>query len=888
MRDFAIVNNASESGLLGQGCTACVIGYTHPGIPFQLAVKISFNYGVITLDLRPGNDIEMGEFLRQLAPNPHVARFLHHFQDRPTPEILAAIRGNTHDLLFRDDPQTNSKIPRQTSFIVQRRYPASLGTFLNIKRTKNVLLKQDVFRILKELNSGFLYLWNHRIAHMDVQLHNIMIDENGHIVIIDFGCSLHLDENGSAHISANEHPTGNSVHRNPSVINSFPGVINFTKQASWELGVLFYEVVFGGEPFPNYPSERCYGTYPNVSVPDWNPTTEHEHQADYRLLAIISGLLRNEGTMSLEESFRRLDQLCYLDYDLEFQRKESQFFRFYHPASFNRQQFEDLAQTLKHIEFHVYGNEFSSHACARICNETGLDIRALCYYIVATYHGSKVLDVKKNPNKTHQIMDQFLQRICQTNYAPFTGFFMSFVGYCYPRLGIESPLDVLSIGESAQSMWSMSSIANLVGETNISERIRLLSPLAQQHFADAEFNLALCYYDTGVPQNLTRAVQLFSLSASQNYSGAQFYLGKCFEEGIGTQKDPQKAVEFIKMAAYNRYPDALYALGKRYETGCGVKQNIHKAIVQFQKALALKYEGADLALAEAYCILGVAYEEGTNSEAKNLEKAIECYSNATELNFEPAYLALARVRYLLGLAHELGDGVEVNPERALELITIAASTGYYKAQYNLGLRYETGNGAKKCLQDAYSWYSRACSSGNLEAIQGQGRVLLEIGLEHEREGNTEQAMHFYKTAFQEHQNSDAVYRLALCYRNPRKGVEKNYETALEFFSCAAKLGHPSAEFHVGLCYERGEGTVKCYTTAFEYFHRSALQGNQNAQFHTGMCYKRGRGVPRNLETAIEWFSKASKQGNEAATEQLQKFGVRLAYPITKKLRSLIK
>ena len=56
------------------------------------------------------------------------------------------------------------------------------------------LLENDVRKLAYELCQGLAYFHSLKIAHRDIKPGNIMVDKNGHPVIIDFGMvgSLHI------------------------------------------------------------------------------------------------------------------------------------------------------------------------------------------------------------------------------------------------------------------------------------------------------------------------------------------------------------------------------------------------------------------------------------------------------------------------------------------------------------------------------------------------------------------------------------------------------------------------------------------------------------------------------------------------------------------------
>lgn len=100
--------------------------------------------------------------------------------------------------------------------------------------------------------------------------------------------------------------------------------------------------------------------------------------------------------------------------------------------------------------------------------------------------------------------------------------------------------------------------------------------------------------------------------------------------------------------------------------------------------------------------------------------------------------------------------------------------------------------------------------------------------------------------------------------------EKNYEAALPKLLAAAEKGHRKAQYRVGRCYDKGNGTAEDDVKAVEWYGKSAAQGFAKAQYQLGKCYKNGEGVEKDRKKAVELFMKAAKQENADAELALGK------------------
>ena len=119
-------------------------------------------------------------------------------------------------------------------------------------------------------------------------------------------------------------------------------------------------------------------------------------------------------------------------------------------------------------------------------------------------------------------------------------------------------------------------------------------------------------------------------------------------------------------------------------------------------------------------------------------------------------------------------------------------------------------------------------------------------------------------------DASAQLDLGLCYQEG-KGVEKNYEIAVEYFKKAAAQGFVFAYCFLGLCYEIGRGVKQSDEIAFEYYKKAADRGNASAQKKLGDFYQTGRGVKQSDEIAFEYYKNAADQGNVSAQKNLGYF-----------------
>jgi TPR repeat protein len=193
----------------------------------------------------------------------------------------------------------------------------------------------------------------------------------------------------------------------------------------------------------------------------------------------------------------------------------------------------------------------------------------------------------------------------------------------------------------------------------------------------------------------------------------------------------QDAVDLGYPAAYNGLA-LMHQNGEYHDPALGKQMPRNLA-----KARDLLQRGADLGHVLALYHLGLAYKngglglnddlesEGVTVEKRGTGKAFQYLSKAAESGFLPAMIETA-----LALKGDWG-AVEPNPQRAIELLEIAASRGSWEAMYQLGVLYDQGEAASDSLQqvrdpsDAIIWYARAAEAGHTRSQARLAAMLTE-------------------------------------------------------------------------------------------------------------------------------------------------------------------
>lgn len=106
--------------------------------------------------------------------------------------------------------------------------------------------------------------------------------------------------------------------------------------------------------------------------------------------------------------------------------------------------------------------------------------------------------------------------------------------------------------------------------------------------------------------------------------------------------------------------------------------------------------------------------------------------------------------------------------------------------------------------------------------------------------------------------------LAQLYSTGAKGIPENASEAATWLQAAANQGNASAEFHLGLLYQFGNGVEKSPATAIRWFQKAANRGSLLAEIQLADAYAAGQGVTQNYHKAAIWLLKAARQGDSSS------------------------
>ena len=134
-------------------------------------------------------------------------------------------------------------------------------------------------------------------------------------------------------------------------------------------------------------------------------------------------------------------------------------------------------------------------------------------------------------------------------------------------------------------------------EKDVEKAIYWWQKAADAGNSTAQNSLAYRYFaGDGVEKDVEKAAYWCQKAADAGYSAAQYRLAFCFLKGDGVEKDVEKAVYWWQKAADAGDSDAQNSLAFRYFKGDGVEKDVEKAVYWWQKAADAGNSGAEYML----------------------------------------------------------------------------------------------------------------------------------------------------------------------------------------------------------------------------------------------------------------------------------------------------
>ena len=210
---------------------------------YNVALKMVMNFSQTEISSSEHRkNINEFNILPQIQQHPNINCLLGSFQCVPSDEMVNFVDESVRDLCF-DESGSKKKL----QFYILEKYEKTLESIID------ELNEEKIKKYSLQLSSALLYLYNHKIAHLDIKLDNLMISSDDDLKIVDFAVAGVMDQNDQVLYSQTQ--GGNMQHLAPEVLSAKCERRNLPckLQHSWELGMIIFQMFGKGKlPFENY------------------------------------------------------------------------------------------------------------------------------------------------------------------------------------------------------------------------------------------------------------------------------------------------------------------------------------------------------------------------------------------------------------------------------------------------------------------------------------------------------------------------------------------------------------------------------------------------------------------------------------------------------------
>ena len=158
-------------------------------------------------------------------------------------KVLSAHGGHQNVLRMQDSFEEDDKLHLVFDF-------CSKGELFGIVQQQETLSERRALRYAHQILLGLRHMHRNGVAHRDLSLENVLVNDNDECQICDFGLVASIP-------SMRSECVGKTLYMAPEVVACMP--YNPTKADSWSLGVILFILLTGVPPFDEAcPQDRCF------------------------------------------------------------------------------------------------------------------------------------------------------------------------------------------------------------------------------------------------------------------------------------------------------------------------------------------------------------------------------------------------------------------------------------------------------------------------------------------------------------------------------------------------------------------------------------------------------------------------------------------------------
>ena len=407
-------------------------------------------------------------------------------------------------------------------------------------------------------------------------------------------------------------------------------------------------------------------------------------------------------------------------------------------------------------------------------------------------------------------------------------------------------VDALTPSAEAGDVESMSLVSeayrSLSGDENLHEAYVWAKKAADAGHLQSRYKLI----DLAEPKE---ALKVCESLAKEGRSNAMFRLACMHRDGIGTRPDLDKAKILMKKASEHGSPEATDCLKRKY-LGLDARTYVRNALAYWSvdEVEEKCREMASNGFADALTRLGAELRNGEFVE-KDLRRSVKC------LKASMAWEVPWAENELLKTLMDLGT-----PGSYVEMVARAyamAKDGDTEAAMILGKAYSEGKGVTKDPEKAIEWMRMASSSGSDRGSRSYYESLWKAG--------TKESLDELKTKIGNSQSPEAcIYRAKMLGHG--RGLAKDIPAAIEEYKKASRGPQwMKEEFLDFLWSQRTEETLK---EMLDIVEGPAEEGDPLSCLYLGKCYVYNRGKEKDLDKACELLAVAERGKVKGATNEL--------------------
>ncbi|CAG2165000.1 unnamed protein product [Oppiella nova] len=195
-----------------------------------------------------------------------------------------------HFMLIKRHPKTGSTVNRPIYLYIFMHF-APNGTLLGLLHKHGVFDERDCCKFFAQLLSAMDYMHSKNIAHRDLKLSNVLLDDNLDCLVSDFGLSKVYVETEPMGIETFEAKTccGTPGYMAPEIL---AGKLDKRSQLSynpfladvWALGVMLFQLFNGNIPFPKDLKIGKVIRLMNKKAYDWSSTNPNPPSHGLRMI----------------------------------------------------------------------------------------------------------------------------------------------------------------------------------------------------------------------------------------------------------------------------------------------------------------------------------------------------------------------------------------------------------------------------------------------------------------------------------------------------------------------------------------------------------------------------------------------------------------------------